>query len=127
MGRKTWESLKCKPLSNRVNVIVTRTPDQYITQPNVYFTTQSDLSIYVDFFNQRHVNVFVIGGSHIWDMLAPVMDAFYLTRVLDRYKCDVRLHWRYILQWLPQREMLSQVQTHNGVSYYYEVWTRKMI
>ena len=37
MGRKTYESLPKRPLPNRINVVITSTPNQYENKESLYF------------------------------------------------------------------------------------------
>lgn len=68
MGRKTFESMKSKPLPNRVNIVVSMNDDYVITQRennnnnDLYFCTslQTALKICETYKNK---DVFIIGGA----------------------------------------------------------------
>lgn len=68
MGRKTYESLPIKPLKNRYNIVLTKTPEKYQSNnENIVFTTQENLSNIIE--NQKKKwgeRVFIIGGSDIY-------------------------------------------------------------
>ena len=102
MGRKTWFSMsrEKRPLKNRLNLILTNDKDLLNVSPfpkvrfdnlnkSVYFLTFDQ---FVKFYNAIDLNVFVIGGSEIYDLflkkncvkkynLKP--DRVYLTEVYD--------------------------------------------
>jgi len=131
MGRKTWESLGKKPLPNRIHLVVSNTLTTLsdCDEFGVFFTTPKDMYVYLANCVKYNVKIFVIGGCGVWDLLMPYMDAFYLTRVLDTFECDIQLDVKYMERCMPRRKMLSSIKTDikSGVKYYFEVWTRKMI
>jgi len=88
MGRKTWESINCKPLPGRINVILTNQPNKI--QENTHFM---NLDQFTSFYtkNQNKPNVFIIGGSEIYNLFLNHPTLFpqkiYLTHVeLDKNK-----------------------------------------
>ena len=99
MGRKTWFSIprQRRPLKNRLNLILTNDPDllrlsPYPTLPfskldkNVYFLTFKQ---FLHFYKMTNSNVFVIGGSEIYDLFLNnstnniKADRVYLTEVYN--------------------------------------------
>jgi thymidylate synthase len=103
MGRKTWFSIsrERRPLKNRLNLILTNDPNLLSISPyprssfsrldkQVYFLTFYQ---FLHFYKMTNSNVFVIGGSEIYDLfLTPPSnlqaDRVYLTEVYD-YKVGV--------------------------------------
>lgn len=101
MGRRTWESLHCKPLKGRVNIVVSTTLDQ------------DDVlgAIVVRSFDHAHFklrefpnieNVFVIGGERLYKdaLYNHRYTKVYLTLVNNDIECDTFfpidvLHHRY--------------------------------
>jgi dihydrofolate reductase/thymidylate synthase len=83
MGRKTWFSIprEKRPLKNRLNLVLTKDTDLLKLSPypkkslfgtnklvfdkNVYFITYEQ---FVDFYEMTSANVFVIGGSEIYNI-----------------------------------------------------------
>lgn len=68
MGRKTFESMKSKPLPNRVNIVVSMNDDYVITQrenntnTDLYFCTSLETALeYCDIYPNK--NVYIIGGA----------------------------------------------------------------
>ena len=72
MGRKTWESLKCKPLPGRLNVILTRTlPINSDLRPNVVFLDNFEDALKLlsaQDYNPKIHKIFVIGGAKLFEM-----------------------------------------------------------
>ena len=98
MGRKTWFSipLKNRPLKNRLNFVLTNNESLVSKKidlndtSNVYFM---NLKMFLDLYKKNKLNVFVIGGSNIYDLfldsnvhfeLRPNM--LYITEVKDYFK-----------------------------------------
>lgn len=108
MGRKTWFSIprESRPLKDRLNLILTNDKDLLKVSPfpkklygsvkydkNVYFITYDE---FVKFYYNTNANVFVIGGSNVYNMfLENEKEEFkplnvYLTEI-QGYKPDVGL------------------------------------
>lgn len=73
MGRKTFESIRCKPLPNRINVVLSRSA----TFLNV--TTITNLTDFNE--DDYDAEVFVIGGAEIYRQLLPRCTDLFLTLV----------------------------------------------
>lgn len=86
MGRKTWESIGCRPLPRRKNIIITNTRVHgdydavyHGEMQRVLQTIQSD---------HPSVDVWIIGGGEIYRQALPFCDEVYLTRFYEKYDCD---------------------------------------
>lgn len=98
MGRKTWESIpnKFRPLTNRINIILTKTPDNYdndeTKMKNVFFC--SSMNKCIDLLETiQHVNpdnIFIIGGASIYEEALANYNCskIYFTEVYKNYECD---------------------------------------
>lgn len=84
MGRKTWDSLPKKPLPNRLNMVISRSPKEVL----------GDLSIRID-LNEAKIRLamanpaeswFVIGGGQIYKELLPFCDRVYVTKIFKSHK-----------------------------------------
>lgn len=84
MGRRTWESLPKKPLPDRHNIVVTRTPI-----PGVATARSFDEAVAAA-AAQKADTVFAIGGARIYaDALAhPACERAHLTRIPGTHDCD---------------------------------------
>jgi dihydrofolate reductase len=81
MGRKTFESLDCKPLPKRLNIIISRTPRD--NAENVVWVNSLDAAFDVA---KRHAvlygdEIMVIGGGDIYTAALPRADRLYITHV----------------------------------------------
>lgn len=82
MGRKTFESLGCKPLPKRVNVILTTT--KTYSQPNVLVARNIDEAIDIAKAYSKRQRLFVIGGGSVYEQMAVWADELYLTQIQSR-------------------------------------------
>lgn len=74
MGRKTHESIG-RVLPKRDNIIVTRQKDYHVPHAFVY----DDLDKAIDFASTRSAEIFIIGGSDIYEQTIHRADRLYLT------------------------------------------------
>lgn len=88
MGRKTWESLKIKPLPNRKNIILTK--DKTLDTTNWHETYQNNKPIYLSdidyikkFDNIALQEIVVIGGSEIYKYFLEkkYIDRIYMSKL----------------------------------------------
>jgi thymidylate synthase len=91
MGRKTYESIpeKHRPLKNRMNIVLTH-------NPTTYESTHDNL-VYTDFTNVFSVlkkcsfdNVFIAGGSTIYNLFYDKLTTLYVTYVDKEYETDTQ-------------------------------------
>ncbi|MDD3375560.1 MAG: dihydrofolate reductase [Candidatus Omnitrophica bacterium] len=94
MGRKTWESIpeKFRPLSNRLNVVLTRNrefvlPKEVMLAGSLEFAFQ-ELSK-LD-FQDRIEKIFVVGGASIYAQALEkeTCRTIYMTRIFSDFSCD---------------------------------------
>ncbi len=94
MGRKTWDSLpeKFRPLPGRVNFVLSRdfTDKQVWEAWEIQF---SDLKKCMEYASiQKNIEkIFIIGWAEIYNqaLKAPCLDKIYLTRIYNKFHCDV--------------------------------------
>lgn len=91
MGRKTYFSipLKFRPLSDRINIVLTRDPELIKISPipkslkltkDIYYT---DLDTFNSIYAKYNPNVFVIGGSELYNLFLKDASKLYITHVED--------------------------------------------
>lgn len=87
MGRKTLDSLPDrKPLKDRMNIILTRNPDDIKKHENlITFTSIDDI---LEFCSKDKKESIVIGGGSIYNQFLQYCDTAYVTYVLDEKKAD---------------------------------------
>lgn len=85
MGRKTWESLGCKPLINRKNIILSKTLKDI---PGCVVV--SDFNAALEACDKTS-GTYVIGGAEIYALALkhPLCYKIYITHIPGDYKCDV--------------------------------------
>lgn len=85
MGRKTYESIG-RPLPNRMNIILTRSPS-FAAPGCVVVTSIEDALRYAAL--QHKQEIFIIGGADLYKQLLPRIQRIYLTQVHHHFSGDV--------------------------------------
>jgi dihydrofolate reductase len=94
MGRKTFESI-ARPLPGRTNIIVSRNP-AYRPEGCVVFDS---VEAAINHGCQLADEVFVIGGSTLYEATLPMADTLYITQINQTFDGDTffpdfdRNHW----------------------------------
>ena len=124
MGRKTYESIpeRFRPLSERLNVILTRTGAEP-PAPGVLVATSIDQALtLVDAETAIH-HVFVIGGGDVYRqaLMHERCSTLYVTRVHGKFACDT-----HFPQFSETFRLVTEtgVQQDNGIDYRFEVYER---
>lgn len=86
MGRKTWDSLPKKPLPNRENFVITRSPKNN-SENGTTFITLSDA---IEKIENRELDskVFIIGGGQIYKELLPYCELAFITKIYKEFDSD---------------------------------------
>jgi len=84
MGRKTWNSLPKKPLIGRVNVVLSRSLPEQITEGAYVIRNLDQIGNLIELNHPE--NVYIIGGSEIYDMFLKngMIDEMYITMMYSR-------------------------------------------
>jgi dihydrofolate reductase len=83
MGRKTFESIG-RPLPGRTNIVLTRNPAY--TQEGCVVVNDLETAIWTGCRN--HGEIFVIGGSDLYQALLPKARTIYLTEIQKEFPGD---------------------------------------
>ena len=122
MGRKTWDSLPIKPLPNRLNIVISRSPKEVL----------GDLSIRID-LNEAKIRLamadsneswFIIGGGQIYKELLPLCDRVYVTKIYKDHE-NVDTYFPNLDEsdeWAPA--CCSDIRTYNDLSYQFWQYDR---
>ncbi len=88
MGRSTWDSLG-KRLPNRVNVVVTRSP-QLTVKPDLTFSLPQSPDEVLDVIAamETHRDIWIIGGKQTYEWFAPKLDRILVSHIAGNYDCD---------------------------------------
>lgn len=86
-GRKNYDSIpgKFRPLSNRINLVVTRQKD-YQAPGAIVFNSIADAVSYAREKNESEL--FIIGGAEIYSQMLDICTRIYLTRVHHSFDGD---------------------------------------
>jgi len=84
MGKRTYQSLPVRPLSNRRNIVITDDPEDHFEG----CLTVSSIEEAVTLCNPTEEN-FIIGGASIYRQFLPMTDRLYLTKVHKDFEGDV--------------------------------------
>ena len=91
MGKNTYESLpeQHKPLKNRLNIVLTNSPDNYKSaSSNLIYTNYANVFSIIENNLMSYPNVFVIGGVSIYELFYNNISSFYVTYVDKSFDVD---------------------------------------
>lgn len=116
MGRNTFESLG-RLLPNRKHIILSRdevwTKEILTKYPEVLvFSDVNELMLFLDNSYTEDEEVFVIGGTSIWQFMFPFLDALYLTHVKGTYKVDT-----YFPEWNENEWKKTYIENFDDFSF----------
>jgi dihydrofolate reductase len=89
MGRKTWESLKVRPLPGRDNVVLTRNPN--FNAPGAFIYTSLSVALSAAkamALGKDSAEICVVGGQEVFSELQAAVSKIYLTEVHGTYEGD---------------------------------------
>ncbi len=139
MGRRTWDGIppKFRPLRERHNLVISRSPAQVDANANLTTAHASFEDALASVPENTH-RVFLIGGATLYNAALPNnVDRVLLTRVLERLPCDVFLAdfttlpgWRLashdeLKAWVGWDVPEGEVE-EKGMKYRYEMWVKDM-
>jgi len=83
MGRKTFDSIG-RPLPNRQNIVMTK--DENFDQEGIKVINDFDEAL--ELIKESNDDIFVIGGSKIYELFEPVANSLAITRILKDFEGD---------------------------------------
>ena len=146
MGRKTWESIpqRFRPLKDRFNIIVSRTPDKLAVdlaeeKLSMMVPVGSLAAGYQEIANRSPDidRIFVIGGAEMYNKALEIgsVERILWTRVEREYECDVsfplrlgeskewsRARDKEMIEWTG--EDCSGMQTEGDIEYEFTMWEK---
>lgn len=87
MGRKTWESIGSKPLSDRFNYVITS--GQYDEASGNFNSFSSAIEQLTDQYPYN--DIWIIGGASVYEQSIDVADKLYITTFDSSYECDTQI------------------------------------
>lgn len=93
MGRKTFESLNCKPLPNRANIVITKDPDFPIKHKGKGVIFYDEVSFAIQKAKYEAIllglkEVWIIGGQSIYEQTMPYVDRIERTSISHKFNGD---------------------------------------
>ena len=121
MGRNTLQSLPgCRPLVNRVNIVLSRDKDFKVAGVTVVNTVEEALKEASKYTGKE---IFIIGGESMYKEFLPYADTAYITYIDYAYQADRHMpnldedeQWQLINE--------SDEQTYFNVEYYYRKYKK---
>ena len=83
MGRKTFDSIG-RPLPNRQNIVMTK--DKNFEKEGIIVINDFDEAL--ELIKESNEDIFVIGGSKIYELFEPVANSLAITRILKDFEGD---------------------------------------
>ena len=111
MGRKTFESIKSKPLPNRVNIVITRKPD-YNTPLGCHVASSLEEAIEIA-NNNGETEAFIAGGSEIYRLAVPLVDKMYITEVDADIEGDTFFPIYEPKDWIEEKSVFHKADDNN--------------
>lgn len=120
MGRKTLESLpNGTPLKNRINIVLTSNRD-YKADGCIIVHNEEELQEALKAYNTD--DVFVIGGSQIYNLLLQKCSKAFVTRIDSVFETDAKFPNLYSMKcW--EQVYLSDDYESNGLKYNFGIFT----
>ena len=94
MGRKTWESLGCKPLMHRYNIVLTSEPNKYTSDHQTFFCA---FDFFMEFYDSN-LDYWVIGGAEIYEKFLSenLVDSIILSKFAEEVEGDTYFPKQYL-------------------------------
>jgi dihydrofolate reductase len=110
MGSTTWKSLRCTPLPNRINVVLSRTHN--FSGQGLADHTFSNPDIAIAFCSNEYPDkeIFIIGGSAVYKEYTGFIDRYYVTEIDADFQCDTFFNLDYV------KKNFTKVKEHATVT-----------
>ncbi|MCK0472739.1 dihydrofolate reductase [Halalkalibacter sp. APA_J-10(15)] len=118
MGRKTYESIG-RPLPKRRNIIITRN-DSFVAEGCEVVHTKEELQRLTSQENE----VFIIGGTEIFNLFWDVVDRLYVTFIDDVFKADTYFPNINPQEWHLKSTEKGKVDEKNKYSHEFRLYER---
>ena len=121
MGKRTWESLPNRPLSNRINMVITDQPTEEI--PGCVMAYSIEDAVKKASLDGEN---FIIGGGSIYRQFLPLTDKLYLTRIHKTFDADTFFPEINFEEWdlLNEEPHIEFLET-SGFTFTHQIWIRK--
>ena len=120
MGKRTYESLPKRPLTDRENIVITDDPEDQFPGCTIIYSIEDALPLI-----KPEEEAFIIGGASVYRQFLPHTDRLYLTLVHKDFEGDVFFPEIDFREW----QLLSMedfpFDEQLGFSYSYATYQRK--
>lgn len=136
MGRKTYFGVpeSKRPLPERLNVVLTTQPEQYVFPPEVLVAKSLDEAlekIHEPSLAEKIENVWIVGGNAAYKEAMTRSDChrIYFTKVFATFDCDAFFPevTEEFVQVPNDDDIPSEVQEENGIKYQYQIYEKKSV
>lgn len=117
MGRRTWESI-CKPLPNRLNIVVTRQKDYAAGDVTVVHSLEDGI---VAAGTQR---IFLVGGGEMYKEALPIASKMHITRIDALIDGDTKFPEIDESIWQCKSRINRSADEKNPYDLVFETWER---
>lgn len=119
MGRKTWLSLG-KPLPGRENIVITRNTEFSPSGATVL----NSIHQLITYSQEKHEEVFVIGGAEIYEAVLPYADRLYITVIHEEFDGDTYFPEIDVSQWKNISNEKGIKDEKNPYDYEFKIYER---
>ncbi len=123
MGRKTFESVGSKPLIGRQNIIISR--DEHASNYDNVSWAVSISDAIEQAKKMETKEIFIAGGSQVYEQAMPLANRIYLTRVHASFEADSFFPFFNIDEWeLTKHNDFSMDEKH-AYSFSIQQWDKR--
>jgi len=120
MGRKTFESIGCKPLKNRINIILT-SDTNYKVENALVAHSFDELMIMLN--NFKSDSIYIIGGAKVYELMFEFCDRLCITHIEKEYESDTKFPKIDMYKWKVTYES-RKLKSESGTEYYYRIYSK---
>ena len=119
MGRRTWESIGCRPLKNRRNIVVSST-----LEPGDGFEVAGSLKQALEMASGEEI--FIMGGGRLYAQAISMAERLYVTHVHTVVEdADTFFPEITTKEWLLADRSETETDQASGLTYEFAVYDRK--
>jgi dihydrofolate reductase len=122
MGRKTFESMGGKPLTGRMNIVITRKPGWKAEGVTVVNSVDASVAAAE---KMDYKEIFIIGGGEIYVIAYSRADKIYMTRVHAELEGDVYFPVIEKNDWKLTSSTDNPADEKHKFAFTFETWERK--
>lgn len=127
-GFRTFESVDCRPLPHRRNIVVTRkgaAETSKFSHPDVLFASSLQKAIDLAHEDAQVERIHILGGANIYDELLRNpqgygLDRIYWTRIFKPFETDVKVGkeaFDHFVREAPHKKVSETIVEHGDVNY----------